>query len=312
MSVTASTTTAAPPPAEGQGSRARAGRGATRERSGFWFAAPFLVLFGLFMVWPVVAGFVLSFTNESLTGSTGAAGLSNYAEALTDSTVWSSLLNTVEFTVYSTIPLVVIPFVMALLTHLGLPGQWLWRLSFFAPFLLPVTVVSQIFVWILQPDLGLLNDALAVVGIDGGAWLADPSTAMWGIVIATVWWTSGFNYLLFLAGLQNVPAHLYEAAAIDGAGAWRQLVSLTIPLLRTTLMVVLVLQALASLKVFDQIYQMTAGGPADSTQSVLLYVYETGFTGYRLGYAAAISNIFFALIIILSVLQHRALRRRES
>lgn len=153
----------------------------------------------------------------------------------------------------------------------------------------------------LNPQLGLVNTALGWFGIEGKAWLQDPSTAMIAVVVTTVWWTVGFNFLLYLAALQNIPEQLYEAASLDGAGRWRQFVSITVPQLAPTTVLVLVLQLLASLKVFDQIYQMTGGGPGGSTRPVLLYIYEQGFTGYRLGYASAISYIFFFLIILISI-----------
>ena len=280
---------------------------------GIWFVLPFLFFFALFLVWPVVYGLWMSFTNQSLTGSgSGLAGLANYAEAFADSEVWRTLGNTVWFTVLSTVPLVIVALVMALLVHLGLPGQWLWRLSFFAPYLLTSTVVSLIWVWMYQPDLGLINSILGSVGLDGVGWLSNESLAMWSIAITTVWWTVGFNFLLYLAALQDIPAHLYEAAAIDGAGGWRRLWSITLPLLKRTTGLILVLQLLASLKVFDQIYQMTSGGPNGSTRSILVYVYDTGFTGYRLGYAAAVSYIFFAIIIIFAIGQAKVFTRRES
>jgi multiple sugar transport system permease protein len=280
--------------------------------SGFWFTVPFLVVFAAFLVWPVVYGLYLAFTDASLTGQGGGlTGFGNFGEALTDPLVWRTLLNTLYFTVASTIPLVVLPLAMALLVHLGLPGQWLWRLAFFAPYLLPVTVVSLVWVWIFQPQLGLLNDWLGVIGLGPVPWLQQEGSAMWGVVIATVWWTAGFNFLLYLAGLQNIPDHLYEAAALDGAGTWRTLRSITLPMLGRTTGLVVVLQLLSSLKVFDQIYQMTQGGPNNSTRSILLYVYDQGFSGYRLGYASAIANIFFVLVVIVSVVQLRLFNRRE-
>jgi multiple sugar transport system permease protein len=206
----------------------------------------------------------------------------------------------------------VIPLAMALLVHMGLPGQWFWRLAFFAPYLLPVTVVSLIWVWIFQPQLGLLNDWLGVIGIGPIPWLQQEGSAMWGVIIATVWWTAGFNFLLYLAGLQDIPDHVYEAAALDGAGTWQTLRRITLPMLGRTTGLVVVLQVLSSLKVFDQIYQMTQGGPNNSTRSILLYVYDQGFSNYRLGYASAIANIFFVLVIVLSLVQLRLFRRREA
>ena len=134
---------------------------------------------------------------------------------------------------------------------------------------------------------------------------------MISIVIATVWWTVGFNFLLYLSALQNIPDQQYEAASIDGAGKWRQLLSITIPQLAPTTALILILQVLASLKVFDQIYQMLNQAITPSTRSAVVYIFETGFTGYRFGYSSAISYIFFALIIIVSLVQLRATSRKS-
>lgn len=285
----------------------------TENRTGWLFVTPFLVVFALFLVWPVIYGLYLSFTGQSLTGANGGLiGFANYAEAFQDADMWRSLGNTVLFTVLSTVPLVVVALVLALLVHLGLPGQWLWRLSFFLPYLLASTVVSLFWVWMYSPQLGFINDVLSSVGLPTSDWLNDQNTAMLSIVATTVWWTVGFNFLLYLAALQNIPEQQFEAAALDGAGKWRQLFSITIPQLGPTTGLIIILQVLASLKVFDQVYQMTAGGPAGSTRSILEYVFETGFTGYRLGYSSAISYVFFAIIVIISVLQFRFISRRHA
>lgn len=284
-----------------------------KQQLGIGFMVPFGIFFVAFLVVPILYGIYLSFTNESLTGAgAGEYSFRNYAEAFGDAEVWSSMLNTVWFTVLSTVPLILVALVMALLTDLGLPGQWLWRLAFFAPFLLPVTVVTLIWAWMYQPDLGLINDTLGRFGLSGVGWLSGERIAMWSIAIVTTWWTVGFNFLLYLSALQAIPHQLYEAASLDGAGGWRQLWSVTLPLLRRTTGLVLVLQILASLKVFDQIYQLTGGGPNGATRSILEYVYDTGFTGYRLGYASAISYIFFAIIVIISIAQLKLFTRREA
>ncbi|MFJ4626762.1 carbohydrate ABC transporter permease [Streptomyces sp. NPDC088847] len=280
---------------------------------GLLFALPFLILFALFMVWPLAQGLWMSFTDTSLSAHAPSfVGLDNFSEALRDAEMWRALGHTVWLTVLSTVPLVVVALGMALLVHTGLPGQWVWRLAFFAPYLLPVGVVSLLWVWLFQGDLGLYNQLLNAVGLDSVAWLSDKSVAMWAIVLTTLWWTVGFNFLLYLAALQSVPDHLYEAAAIDGAGAWRRLFSITLPQLSRITVVVTVLQILASLKVFDQIYLLTKGGPDNSTRPVIEYMYDVGFTGYRLGYASAISYVFFALVILASAAQYAALRRREK
>ncbi|WP_193103606.1 carbohydrate ABC transporter permease [Brachybacterium sp. FME24] len=297
---------AAPPrAATGAADHLAAGRSRRRRSDnlrGWLYCAPFLIAFGLFLIWPTFYGLWMSFTGTSLAGTnTGFVGLANWKEALGDPQVWSSLANTAWFTLLSTIPLVVVAMVLAVLVNIGLPGQWFWRLSFFMPFLLASTVVSQFWIWMYNPQLGLINTFLGWFGIEGLAWLQDPNTAMIAVVVTTVWWTVGFNFLLYLAALQNIPDQLYEAASLDGAGAWRKFRAITLPQLAPTTVLVLVLQLLASLKVFDQIYQMTNGGPGGTTRPILLYIYEAGFTGYRLGYASAISYIFFFLIIIISI-----------
>ncbi|MEQ8146189.1 sugar ABC transporter permease [Streptomyces sp. OP7] len=297
------------------GDRAQ-GPGAAARRlvpPGLLFALPFLVLFALFMVWPLVQGAWMSLTDTSLSAHDPSfVGLDNYAEALGDAEMWQAVGNTVWFTVVSTVPLVAVALGMALLVHTGLPGQWVWRLAFFAPYLLPVGVIGLLWGWLYQPDLGLYNHLLQAVGLDGFAWLSDQDVALYAIVIATLWWTVGFNFLLFLAALQAVPDHLYEAAALDGAGAWRRLWHVTLPQLRRMTGVVTVLQILASLKVFDQVYLLTKGGPDGSTRPVVEYLYDMGFTGYRLGYASAISYVFFALVVLVSAAQFAAFRRREK
>jgi multiple sugar transport system permease protein len=296
-----------------EAARSGASRKARNTIAGWAFVTPFTVFFALFLVWPIVYGFYLSLTGESLTGAHGGfLGLANYAEALQDADMWHSFANTLIFTAMSTVPLVLVALVLALLVNTGLPGQWLWRLSFFLPFLLASTVVSMFWTWMYNPELGLLNDVLGKFGIAPIAWLQDENVAMTSVVITTVWWTVGFNFLLYLAALQNIPEAQYEAAALDGAGPWRQLFSITIPQLGPTTALIVILQVLASLKVFDQIYQMTAGGPAGATRPIVEYIYETGFTGFRLGYASSISYIFFAIIIIVSLIQNRIAARRSA
>jgi multiple sugar transport system permease protein/raffinose/stachyose/melibiose transport system permease protein len=281
--------------------------------SGWGFAAPFLVFFVAFLVWPILYGLYMSLTGKSLTGANDSLlGFANYAEAFADADMWRSLGNTLYFTLISTIPLVLVALAMAALVNIGLPAQWLLRLSYFAPYLLASTVVSMFFIWMYNPQLGLINDTLAKIGLARVAWLNDPNVAMWAVVIATLWWTVGFNFLLYLAAMQNIPQQHYEAASLDGAGPWRQFFSITLPQLTPTTVMIVILQILASLKIFDQVYQMTSGGPGGATRPVVEYIFETGFTGYRLGYSSAVSFIFFGLIVLVSIVQFVITRRRSS
>lgn len=286
-----------------------------REGRGWPFVVPFLVIATLFLIVPTLYGLGLSFTEQSLMGNGGWVGLDNYAEALGDGTMWATLGHTIAFTVMSTVPLVVVALVMALLVYTGLPGQWLWRLAFFAPYMLPVAVVVQIWVWLFQPEIGFLNYWLDRFGLDKVGWLTDTNVAMWSMVLLTLWWTVGFNFLLYLSALQAIPDQMYEAAALDGAGSWRRLFSITLPQLKGTTVLITVLQLLASLKVFDQMFIAFNGGsgPGGVTRPILQYIYDTGFTGYRMGYASAMSYIFFALIIVVTlVFQLFTTRRREA
>ncbi|WP_303323803.1 carbohydrate ABC transporter permease [Actinomyces radicidentis] len=281
--------------------------------SGMPFLIPFIIVATLFLVVPILYGLWLSFTSQSLMGNGGWIGLDNYKEALGDATMWQTLGHTILFTVLSTIPLVLIALVMALLVYIGIPGQWFWRLAFFAPYLLPVAVVVQVWTWLFNSDVGFINYWLGRMGLDKVGWLTDTGVAMWSMVILTVWWTVGFNFLLYLSSLQAIPDLLYEAAEVDGAGFWRKLWSVTLPQLRGTTVLVATLQVIASLKIFDQMFIAFNGGsgPEGSTRPILQYIYDTGFTNYRMGYASAMSYIFFIVIIVITVAFQALTRTRK-
>ena len=278
---------------------------------GWGFATPFLLAYGLFVLWPIVDGLRLSFYNWSLLGTSHYIGWDNYRALLQDNLFWSAIEHTIQFTVISTPPLVLLGLFMALLANRALPMRWLFRLAFFSPYVLPASIVYLIWNWLYQSDYGLFNNIITKLGFSQINWLTDPGMAMSSIVIATVWWTVGFNFILYLAGLQDIPRELYDAAAIDGAGAWASLRYITIPLLRRTSTLIIILQVLASLKIFDQIYLFTTGGPEGVTRPILEYIYEIGFQSYRLGYAAAMSYAFFIFIVIVSAAQFVVLNRRR-
>jgi multiple sugar transport system permease protein len=282
-------------------------------RPALGFLAPFVILYLLFVIGPALYGLLMSFFDTSLVrpGLGTFAGLRNYTEALGSSDFWSSLWHTVWFTVLTTPPLVVIGFVFALLAERVSRGKWFFRLAFFAPYILPSAVMALIWVWLYTPDLGLISAALAKIGITAPTWLGDPNWAMISIAIATIWWTLGFNFVLYLAGLQDIPRELYEAASMDGAGPFQQIRHITIPLLARTTTLVIVLQVIASLKVFDQMYIMTGGGPNFSTRPALQYIYDIGFTDYRVGYGAAASTLFFILVLAVSMVWFVMTRRQE-
>ncbi|MBV8934034.1 MAG: sugar ABC transporter permease [Kutzneria sp.] len=284
-----------------------------KTRSGFWFVAPFFALYLVFLVVPLAMGFKYSLTNKSLGGNNdGYLGLANYVELFGDPAVWNALWNTLLFTLVSTPVLALLGLGMALLTNRAMPARWLYRLAFFGPFVLPVSVVVLIWDWLYQPAFGLINDLLTRLGLGTVGWLSSDGLAMTSIIIATVWWTVGFNYLLYLAGLQDIPREMYEVSAIDGATPWQQLRRITVPMLRDTHQLVVVLQILASLKVFDQIYLLTGQGGMPGVRSIVQYIYESGFTKFRIGYASAISYVFFALIAVAALAQFKFFSRRRE
>jgi len=284
------------------------------DRAALGFLAPFVVLYLLLIIGPAIYGLVMSFFNTSLVkpGLSSFAGLGNYAGALSSSDFWSSLWHTIWFTILTTPPLIVLAFVLALLADRFARGRWFFRLAFFAPYVMPSAVVALIWLWLYTPGLGLLEKGLGLIGITAPNWLGDPAWAMPSLALTTVWWTLGFNFVLYLAGLQEISRELYEAASIDGASPWQQIRYITIPLLGRTTTLVAVLQVIASLKVFDQMYIMTSGGPNFTTRSVLQYVYDEGFTNFRVGYASAVSMLFFLVVLAVSAVWFRLVQGQEK
>jgi multiple sugar transport system permease protein len=301
-----------PRPATEEGSPPAQRRGTGLPALGF--LAPFLVLYLAFIIGPTLYGLVLSFFDTSLVkpGLNGFAGFGNYAEALQSADFWSSLWHTIWFTILTTPPLIVLAFAFALLADRAKHGRWFFRLAFFAPYILPSAVVALVWIFLYTPGLGLLETGLLKAGITAPNWLGDPSWAMPSLAITTIWWTLGFNFVLYLAGLQEIPRDLYEASAMDGASPWQQIRKITIPMLARTTTLVAVLQVIASLKVFDQMYLMTQGGPNFATRSILQYVYDEGFTNFRVGYAAAVSMLFFLVVLLVSAVWFGLVRRQEK
>ncbi|MVW63617.1 ABC transporter permease subunit [Massilia sp. NEAU-DD11] len=261
--------------------------------------APFLVAFGLFFFLPALQTFWLSLTESSLTRTSAFVGLDNYHTLLNDPSFWDSVGNTFYFSLLTVIPLCAVGLLMAMLVDRFTRVQGWLQGTFFLPFVLPISVMTLIADWMLQPSSGVVNHIL------GGqrAWLADPTWALPAVAIGTIWWTVGFNMLLFLAGLRNIPAELYEAAALDGARGFALFRAITWPALRPVATTALILQLIASLKVFGQTYILTSGGPFNTTRVALHYMYETAFTQSDAGYAAAVAMAFVAIVIVLSLLQ---------
>jgi multiple sugar transport system permease protein len=275
--------------------------------------APFLVFYVLFLVGPLVYAVVMSFFNTSLVlpGLGRFAGLANYRELFGDSRFWQAMWHTILFTLVSTPPLVLIPLFFAIVVNRVKHGQWFFRLAFFLPYILPSAVIALVWTWLYEPGYGLVDGFFHLLGFGAPGWLSSPDLALYSIVIVTVWWTIGFNFVLYLAGLQDIPRDLYEAAALDGASQWKQTWRLTLPMLGRTTTLVVVLQVIASLKIFDQVYLITMGGPNYASRTAIEYIYDTGFTSQRVGYASAASLVLFVVILLVSFVWLALIRKQE-
>jgi len=261
--------------------------------------APFLLAFLLFFVIPAFQTLQLSFTDSGLTETHGYVGFANYIELLQDSSFWASLVQTAYFALLTVLPLTALGLVMAMLINRLTRFAGLVQAIIFIPNILPIAVMAMIAGWMLHPTFGVVN---LVAGTDV-AWFNDPDFAMPMVAIATIWWTVGFNVLLFLAALKNIPQDLYEAAKLDGASEWGIFRFITWRQLRPVTVMVFGLQLVASLKIFGQTYLLTGGGPFDSTKVVLHYMYETGFINQNAGYASAIAVVFVLIVLLILLLQ---------
>ncbi|XBH20419.1 sugar ABC transporter permease [Jonesiaceae bacterium BS-20] len=229
-----------------------------------------------------------------------------------DPDFWVALKNTLYFTVISTPLIAGLGLIMALSLQGKRKGMRIYQMAFFLPYILPVSVVTLIWSYFLSPNQGLLQKMLSPFGIDPIAWLANPNTAMTAIIITTVWWTVGFNLVLFAAGLQDVDPSLYEAAALDGAGPWRKFTGVTLPGIQHVLLLVMVMQVIASFQVFGQVNIITGGGPGTKTKVLIQHIYQTGFRDFELGYASAVSLFLFAIMLIVSVIQLKFLGKDNT
>jgi multiple sugar transport system permease protein len=312
------TATALPAPTTGIEVRDRAATAGKpprpENRAGWLFATPFLFLYIAFLIGPVVIGLVISlFNTTTVRAGVGSwVGFSNYADVLTNADFWASMWHSALFTLLTTPILVLLPLLFAVLVSRLGRGQTFYRLAFFAPYVVPSAAVCLIFAFMYTPETGLITNAFGWFGLTAPDFFGSTSGAWFAVVLLTVWWTFGFNFILYTAAIQEISEEVYEAATLDGAGPWQQIRMITVPLLRPTIGLVLILQVLSSLKVFDQIYILLAGGPNYSTRPVIQYIFDSGFSAYRGGYAAAATMVYFVVLVAVSVAWFLVRRRNNS
>jgi multiple sugar transport system permease protein len=271
--------------------------------------APFVIVFAIFFLYPTLKVLQMSFTDSPLIGEGTWVGLENYTRLLGDRLFFTSLKNNAYFVVLTVIPTTVIALCIALAVN-RLRGrlQALVLVTFFLPYILPVSVVTEIWLWLLDFQYGVLQPVIALFAGKPVAVFNNPYWVMPTIAFVTIWWTNGFNVLLFLAGLRNIPQELYEAAALDGATPRQRFWRVTWPLLWPVTTLVLTLQLILQLKLFDQVYLLSQGGPFNSSYVLLLMVYREAFQLNNGGYGATVAMVLVVIIATISVLQFQILR----
>ena len=276
--------------------------------SGWLFALPWLIQFVFFIVAPFVASFYLSLTNYRFRGAPKVIGWDNYVELFSDDPLFCKrVVNTIYYTIIHVPGQIVIAFLIALLLNQNVRGIALWRTMFYLPSITAGVATAMLWIVILQPN-GLLNQFLGLFGIPGPRWLTSTPWAMQGLILMS-FCTVGTTMILYLAGLQGIPTHLYEAAEIDGAGPLRRVWHVTIPMMTPTIFLTVVLGIIGSFQVFTSALIVTSGGPANSTLFVLLYLYRKAFLIFQMGYASAIAWVLFVIILLFTVVQFAVARR---
>ena len=282
------------------------------------FLTPALTAIFLFFFLPVLAAFVISFTDLDIYALADSArlrfiGLDNYRRLIGDPLFWTAMKNTFYFVVTATPLSIAVSLAAAILLNSRLIRfKAIFRLNYFLPVVTTLVAVAVIWRFIYHPRFGLLNYALGFVGINPIDWLGDPRWAMPAIILMAVWKSFGYNMIIFIAGLQNISDELYEAAQIEGAGPWKQFKYVTLPLLAPTTLFVSVITMIGFFQLFAEPYVMTQGGPVNKTLSIVLYMYQEGFRWWNMGYSAAIAFVLFGVIFIFTAIQLKIRKAEEG
>ena len=282
------------------------------------FLAPYLALFFTFVIVPAIFGFWISLHNwDFLLPGKPFVGLSNYIDLFstgsgTGANFWQAMRATTIFTVLSVPLLLVIPLAVAVVLNANIKGRTFFRAAFFSPYVLGVAVIGLLFRFILDRAIGILNAIIGFFGAPEIAWLSQIPWVWVSLVGATVWWTLGFNTVIYLAGLQDIDREQYEAASLDGANTWEKFRHITIPGLRPVLLLVTTITVLASANMFGQALLITQGAPGNTTRTAIMYIAEEGLVRYRMGSAAAMSYLLMVFLMLISVAIFALFRRWED
>ena len=279
------------------------------QRAGHMLVAPYYIFFGLFIVYPLIFSFVLVFHRWSIVGPLEWVGLSNFVELGGDPLFWKSIGNTLIFLIIHVPLQVAFALVLAAILNSKIPAQGAFRAAFFLPVVVSGVAVTILWKQMFSTNLGILNQVLYEFGIDPVPWVTDPSWAMPSIAMMATWKNIGLYVVLFLAGLQGIPKHLYEAADIDGASTVQKFFHITIPAINPVFLMVLILSTLGGFSLFIEPYVITGGGPMNSTLSGVLYIYRQAFSFFRMGYAATIGFALAFIVMTVVIIQRRFVER---
>jgi len=294
------------------GQRTTPSPGRRRVSPAVLFLAPSLAILGVFVLWPILVSFWYSLHDWTI-GATEQpwVGLGNYIALAEDQKFWNALINTVEIAVVSVAGIVVVGLALALALERDTVVTRIVRSAFFFPTVVSLTSVGLVWRFLLDPELGMIGGIATALGMDPVGWLQSPELALPTIIFVNIWKNAGFVMIILIAGLKGVPAELYEAARLDGAGSVQLLRSVTLPAIRPTMLFGTLIMTIQSFQLFDLVYVMTGGGPLFSTETLVTLLFREGFVNFQTGYASAISWALFLVIVIISALQLRIFRYND-
>lgn len=274
----------------------------------YLFLIPALIFMGIFLFYPIVDVFRLSFTNYNMIQEATYVGTQNYENLFNDPLFWKTLKNSFIYLVGVVPLLVILPIFIAILVNRKLKGIKWFRAAYYIPVVTSMVVVGIMWKWLYRGN-GLLNYLLQTIGLinEPVSWLTSTDFALYSVMAVTIWKGLGYYMVIYLAGLQSIPQNLYEVAQIDGANWWQKHLHITIPLLKPSILLVTILSSIAAMKVFTEVYVMTKGGPINSSKTLVFYIYEKAFENLTLGYAAAMGFVLFVIIFILSFINFKVL-----
>lgn len=280
------------------------------ERLAWLFVLPVVLGIGIFQIYPTLFSLYVSLTQWNLLTPPRWVGMRNYVELFTtDRFFGQTMRNTGTYTLGVVLPAMILALIFAILLNQEIRGKYIYRAIYFIPVIAPAVAVALLWGWLYEPNFGIINSALRAIGIQGPAWLGSTKWAMTAVIIESIWAGLGFNIVIFLAGLQNISREYYEAAAMDGAGFWRQFFHITLPLLSPVTFFILVTGVIGTFQDFTVPFIMTGGGPAGATQLVVMYLYGLAFRLQNMGTASAVSYVVFLVIVTLTILNFVLARR---